>query len=101
MLWKASLTQSAVFKIISMLWSRYLNHGLDLPIADFGWQRGYGAFSLGGKQLAQAVNYVCNQKQHHRQGTTISTLEEDHHQDDAPASWNNGAAIMDIRRRVG
>ena len=82
--------------------AHHLNHGMDSPMANFGWQRGYGVFSLGGKQLAQAVNYVRNQKQHHRQGTTIATLEEDHHHlDDAPASWNKGAAIGDIRRNLG
>lgn len=44
--------------------AHYLNH---LPSSQdmFGWQRGYGVFSLGNKQLEQAVVYVKNQKAHH------------------------------------
>jgi len=80
--------------------AHHLNHGVDCRIADCGWQRGYGVFSLGGKQLAEAVNYVRNQKQHHSEGTTITTLEVDQHQDNAPASWNNSAVIIDIRTKA-
>ncbi|RMF20588.1 MAG: IS200/IS605 family transposase, partial [Cyanobacteria bacterium J083] len=40
------------------------------------WQEGYGVFSLGGKQLETAVNYVKNQKIHHSQGTAIAALEK-------------------------
>lgn len=42
----------------------------------FGWQRGYGVFSLGGKQLPDAVGYVENQKNHHCHHTTIPALEK-------------------------
>jgi len=41
----------------------------------FAWQREYGVFSLGGKQLDQAIAYVQNQKQHHAQETIIRPLE--------------------------
>lgn len=54
--------------------------------AKFGWQRGYGVFSLGGKQLDEAIAYVSNQKQHHSQGTAIASLERDNQEDDAPTS---------------
>ncbi len=49
----------------------------------FAWQRGYGVFSLGRKQLEEAVIYVKNQKEHHAQGTIIKSLE-DFNQDDNP-----------------
>ncbi|MDY6902745.1 MAG: IS200/IS605 family transposase [Cyanobacteriota bacterium] len=52
----------------------------------FSWQGGYGIFSLGSKQLNQAVAYVNNQKQHHAQGSTIVSLEKDKSEDDAPKS---------------
>lgn len=39
------------------------------------WQKGYGIFSLGEKQRHFAVEYVKNQKEHHRQKTTNSWLE--------------------------
>ncbi len=54
--------------------------------AKFSWQRGYGVFSLGGKQLDEAIAYVSNQKQHHSQGTAIASLERDNQEDDAPTS---------------
>ena len=42
----------------------------------FVWQKSYGVFSLGEKQLVKAVSYVQNQKQHHRERTVISWLEK-------------------------
>lgn len=76
--------------------AHYLNHSLAKNFPQFGWQRGYGVFSLGGKQLDEAVAYVRNQKNHHRQGTTILSLERDNHKDDGPAAWNDGEAIVGI-----
>ncbi len=67
--------------------THYLNHlyhGEDM----FGWQRGYGVFSLGRKQLEQAVIYVKNQKEHHLNGTTIASLEEHNQDDDAPQKFH-------------
>jgi REP element-mobilizing transposase RayT len=50
----------------------------------FAWQRGYGVFSLGGKQLEQAVVYVKKQKEHHLNGTAIASLERRTQEDDRP-----------------
>ena len=55
-------------------------------VEKFSWQGGYGIFSLGSKQLNEAVAYVNNQKQHHSQGTAIASLEKDKSEDDAPKS---------------
>ncbi|ABA20951.1 Transposase IS200-like protein [Trichormus variabilis ATCC 29413] len=55
--------------------SYYFNHNIAASSDKFSWQEGYGVFSLGSKQLEQAVNYVKNQKIHHSQGTTNSHLE--------------------------
>ena len=41
----------------------------------FAWQREYGVFSLGRKQLDQAVSYVLQQKHHHQNQTLIPLLE--------------------------
>lgn len=68
--------------------SHYVNHTLSPVSRNFGWQAGYGVFSLGRKQLEQAVTYVHNQKSHHAQGTLISTLEEVTDDDDAPERWS-------------
>jgi hypothetical protein len=36
-------------------------------------------FSLGSKQLEQAVDYVKNQKTHHLKGTALASLEHTTH----------------------
>jgi len=41
----------------------------------FAWQREYGVFSLGGKQLPDAIAYAQNQNHHHRTQTLIHSLE--------------------------
>jgi putative transposase len=67
--------------------THYINHlssGEDM----FGWQRGYGVFSLGRKQLEQAVIYVKNQKEHHLNSTTIASLEEHNQDDDSPQKFH-------------
>jgi len=32
----------------------------------FNWQEGFGSFSYGHSQLSDVINYICNQKEHHR-----------------------------------
>ena len=54
----------------------------------FGWQRGYGVFSLGNKQLTIATNYVKNQKAHHAKGTIIASLEQESVDNDPPKNEN-------------
>ncbi|EKQ70620.1 transposase [Leptolyngbyaceae cyanobacterium JSC-12] len=64
--------------------AHYVNHNLSATPEYFGWQAGYGVFSLGRKQLDQAIEYVQNQKIHHAQGTTIISLEQTANDEDAP-----------------
>jgi putative transposase len=45
------------------------------PNQSFAWQREYGVFSLGGKQLETAIAYVNYQKKHHAEQTLITSLE--------------------------
>jgi REP element-mobilizing transposase RayT len=52
----------------------HINHMPD-SLGNFGWQRGYGAISVGPARLDRAIAYVRNQKEHHAQGTTIEALE--------------------------
>lgn len=63
--------------------SHDLNHagGLDYP---FGWQRGYGALSLGERQRRSAEAYVNGQKQHHEAQTTNPWLERHAEFDEGP-----------------
>jgi REP element-mobilizing transposase RayT len=39
------------------------------------WQHGYGIVSFGTKDLPWILNYVLNQKEHHRSGKTFERLE--------------------------
>jgi len=41
---------------------------------DFGWQDGYGAFSIGQSNVAALVRYIARQKEHHRARTFESEL---------------------------
>lgn len=38
----------------------------DEKFADFYWQKGYGAFSIGQSQVETVMNYIKNQKAHHK-----------------------------------
>jgi putative transposase len=38
-------------------------------VPGFGWQNGYGAFSIGQSQLQDVVGYIARQKEHHRRLT--------------------------------
>jgi REP element-mobilizing transposase RayT len=76
--------------------AHYVNHGGFKYPSKFVWQRGYGVFSFGAKQLERAVEYVKNQKQHHRDGTIISYLEQAHEEDDGPEPWHHGKALIGI-----
>jgi putative transposase len=62
----------------------HYNHSLSDGQQQFSWQEGYGIFSLGGKQLPEAMDYVNNQKIHHSQGTTIPLLEQETDLDKPP-----------------
>ena len=54
--------------------SHYVNHELvNRKLLD--WQRGYGVVSFGTKDLQWVIDYVRNQKEHHRKGTTVDRLE--------------------------
>jgi putative transposase len=71
--------------------SHYINHELTHGLDAFRWQRGYGVFSLGRKQLDTAVAYVRNQKTHHADGTVLAALEQCSHEDIGPPAWRRGA----------
>jgi len=38
-------------------------------VPEFGWQNGYGAFSIGQSQVRDVVDYICGQGEHHRRRT--------------------------------
>lgn len=75
--------------------AHYLNHLGANNETSFGWQAGYGVFSMGHKQLEQAVAYVNNQKLHHAQGTIIPSLEREMNEEDMPENYQNLQRLPD------
>lgn len=53
--------------------SYFINHGSNHKLLE--WQNGYGIVSFGTKDLKWVVNYVLNQKEHHKKGKTYVRLE--------------------------
>jgi REP element-mobilizing transposase RayT len=41
----------------------------------FQWQTGFGAFSYGRSQMDDVINYIANQKEHHRKMTFLQEYE--------------------------
>ena len=54
--------------------SHYVNHVIK-PDFEFYWQDEYGVLSFAKKNLPAIVRYIHNQKQHHADGTLISSME--------------------------
>lgn len=48
--------------------SKFINQK-DFTKIKFKWQEGYGAFSYSKSQLDRVINYILNQKEHHRKKT--------------------------------
>lgn len=46
--------------------SSYQINQKDLIVGKFGWQKGYGAFSVSESQLPKVQRYIDKQKQHHK-----------------------------------
>jgi REP element-mobilizing transposase RayT len=44
--------------------------------ANFAWQNGYGAFSIGQSQLEDLIRYIANQREHHRRITFQDEFRE-------------------------
>jgi REP element-mobilizing transposase RayT len=53
--------------------SHYINH--EVQAKAIQWQRGYGIVSFGTKDLKWVVDYVNNQREHHRKGNIYERLE--------------------------
>jgi putative transposase len=59
--------------------SHYVNHQLaNRKLLD--WQGGYGVVSFGTRDLGWVINYIRNQKEHHKKGTTVERLERITHE---------------------
>jgi REP element-mobilizing transposase RayT len=59
-----SLSVADVVRTVKTNSSKWMNE--EFTTMKFGWQRGYGAFSVSHSALPAVVNYVRNQERHHR-----------------------------------
>jgi hypothetical protein len=46
-----------------------------LGAGKFGWQRGYGEFSVSHSNIDEVGNYIANQEEHHRHRTFSEELK--------------------------
>ena len=56
-------------KTSSSKWVKTQGRGL----ANFHWQSGYGAFSMGAAEVEEVVEYIAQQESHHR----VATFQEE------------------------
>jgi putative transposase len=61
--------------------SRYVNVQPNVD-GTFKWQEGYGALTFGDRAMEDAVAYVRNQTEHHRQNTVRAAFERMTEEDD-------------------
>ena len=54
--------------------SYYINHEVEPKALE--WQRGYGIVTFGTKDLQWVIEYINDQKEHHKKGTTNERLEK-------------------------
>ena len=54
--------------------SHYINH--EVQPKSLEWQRGYGIVTFGTRDLQWVVEYIKNQKEHHRKGSVYERLEK-------------------------
>ena len=62
-----------VFQLLKGNTSTWVNHEMK---SKFAWAKGYAAFSISQKNLDAAVNYVRNQKEHHRKKNFTEEYED-------------------------
>ena len=64
----ATLAVSKALQLLKGGSSKWI-HETFPTLAHFGWQDGYGAFTVSRSQLPGVVSYVANQREHHKKTT--------------------------------
>jgi REP element-mobilizing transposase RayT len=64
----ATLALSNLVKSIKGDSSRWISQTWP-AMREFGWQDGYGAFTVGQSQIADSIAYIKNQREHHQRKT--------------------------------
>jgi putative transposase len=63
--------------------SHHINHGPCGP-GSLAWQTGYGIVTFGKRDLPWVIDYIRNQREHHRTGEAVDRLERITHPDLSP-----------------
>ena len=92
---------AGVVKMLKGTSSHFVNHILKPSHFYFAWQRGYGYFSIGESQLAKAVAYIQNQKEHHARSTINSWLEKTAELDEGPPFDGASSPGLNLMRDEG
>lgn len=69
----ATMSLSKAVQFLKGASSRWI-HETDNDMAAFAWQDGYGAFTVGVSQIADTVQYIEGQREHHR----VKTFQEEY-----------------------
>jgi putative transposase len=64
----ATLSPSQIAQLLKGDSSKWI-HGTFSGFRQFAWQDGYGAFTVSKSQLPPSIEYIQNQKEHHRKRT--------------------------------
>jgi REP element-mobilizing transposase RayT len=71
----ASMAIEEVVQLLKGGSSHWVNEGNLVP-GKFGWQRGYGAFSVSHSAVDEVCAYIANQEEHHRKKTFAEELKQ-------------------------
>jgi putative transposase len=64
--WGTSTSVAKMLQLIKTTSSKWMNERPDVAPGGFGWQKGYGAFSVSESQIPGVRKYILNQEEHHR-----------------------------------
>jgi len=70
----ASMAIEEVVQLLKGGSSHWVNESNLVP-GQFGWQRGYGAFSVSHSAVDEVCAYIANQEEHHRKKTFAEELK--------------------------
>jgi REP element-mobilizing transposase RayT len=71
----ASMAIEEVVQLLKGGSSHWVNESNLVP-GKFGWQRGYGAFSVSHSAVDEVCAYIANQEEHHRKKTFAEELKQ-------------------------
>ena len=71
----ASMAMDEAAQLLKGASSHWVNESNLVP-GKFGWQRGYGAFSVSHSAVDEVCGYIANQEEHHRKKPFVEELKQ-------------------------